>query len=133
MMLCQQHGHEVVALANLLPAEAGVDELDSHMFQTVGHQVIDLYAACMGVPLLRRRIQGASVQQVTGQGPAQCLVACLEHITTRSSSHVLPDQLARLAVQSSVGMRQRTFAIGFACWSAFCDAPTPAAVSKEQT
>ena len=78
MLLCQQHGHEIVALANLLPAEAGVDELDSYMYQTVGHQVIQLYAACMGVPLLRRRIQGASVQQVTGQSVTVChhAVAC---------------------------------------------------------
>jgi diphthine-ammonia ligase len=64
MLLCQQHGHEIVALANLLPAETGVDELDSYMFQTAGHQVIELYAACMGLPLLRRRIRGTSVQQV---------------------------------------------------------------------
>ncbi|RMZ54961.1 hypothetical protein APUTEX25_000478 [Auxenochlorella protothecoides] len=31
-------GHEVVALANLLPMEEGVDDLDSWMYQTVGHQ-----------------------------------------------------------------------------------------------
>ena len=63
MMLCQQHGHEIVALANLLPAQPGVDELDSYMFQTVGHQVVELYAECMGLPLLRRRTRGAALQQ----------------------------------------------------------------------
>lgn len=35
MYLCQQHSHEVVALANLLPEAAAPDELDSYMYQTV--------------------------------------------------------------------------------------------------
>ncbi len=64
MLLCKQYGHEIVALANLLPMAPDVDELDSYMFQTVGHQIISMYAACMGIPLFRRRIQGTSVQQV---------------------------------------------------------------------
>ena len=70
MLLCQQHGHEIVALANLLPAQPGVDELDSYMFQTVGHQLVQLYAECMGLPLLRRRIRGAALQQVRQGLPA---------------------------------------------------------------
>ncbi len=64
MLLCQKHGHEIIALGNLLPAAAGVDELDSYMFQTVGHNVIPMYAECMGVPLYRRHISGSSVHQV---------------------------------------------------------------------
>ena len=63
MLLCQQHGHEIIALANLLPAAPGVDELDSYMFQTVGHNVIPHYAECMGLPLYRRHISGSSVHQ----------------------------------------------------------------------
>ena len=63
MLLCQQHGHEIIALANLLPAAPGVDELDSYMFQTVGHNVIPLYTECMGLPLYRRHISGSSVHQ----------------------------------------------------------------------
>ncbi|XP_013627835.1 PREDICTED: diphthine--ammonia ligase-like [Brassica oleracea var. oleracea] len=59
MMKCIQHGHEIVALANLLP----VDELDSYMYQTVGHQIIVTYAECMNVPLFRRRIIGSSRHQ----------------------------------------------------------------------
>ncbi|KVI09566.1 hypothetical protein Ccrd_012047 [Cynara cardunculus var. scolymus] len=62
MMKCVQYGHEVrllhvymdevvVALANLLPADDAVDELDSYMYQTVGHQIVVSYAKCMGVPL----------------------------------------------------------------------------------
>ncbi len=31
----QQGGHEVVALANLLPEEGAPDEMDSYMYQTV--------------------------------------------------------------------------------------------------
>lgn len=61
MMLCQQHGHEVVALANLCPAAGAPDELDSFMFQTVGHQLVAAFAACAGLPLFRRRIGGASI------------------------------------------------------------------------
>ncbi|CAI7846130.1 unnamed protein product [Closterium sp. NIES-54] len=60
MMECTRYGHEVVALANLLPSDDETDELDSFMFQTVGHQVIAAYATCMGLPLFRRRIKGSS-------------------------------------------------------------------------
>lgn len=35
MYLATREGHEVVALANLLPQELQPDELDSYMFQTV--------------------------------------------------------------------------------------------------
>ncbi|CAH8361559.1 unnamed protein product [Eruca vesicaria subsp. sativa] len=51
MMKCIQYGHEIVALANLLPVDDSVDELDSYMYQTVGHQIIVSYAECMNVPL----------------------------------------------------------------------------------
>ncbi|PRW59519.1 diphthine--ammonia ligase isoform X1 [Chlorella sorokiniana] len=63
MVLCQQYGHEVVALANLLPEAQETDDLDSYMYQTVGHQVIAAYAECMGLPLYRRRITGRSADQ----------------------------------------------------------------------
>ncbi|XWS64763.1 hypothetical protein CRYUN_Cryun05aG0031400 [Craigia yunnanensis] len=63
MMKCIQYGHQIVALANLLPADDSVDELDSYMYQTVGHQIIVNYAECMGVPLFRRRIQGSTRHQ----------------------------------------------------------------------
>lgn len=63
MVLCQHYGHEIVALANLLPTQAEVDDLDSYMYQTVGHQVVAAYASCMGLPLYRRNIIGASRDQ----------------------------------------------------------------------
>ena len=37
------------------------DELDSYMYQSVGHHAIELYAEAMGLPLYRRTIEGASV------------------------------------------------------------------------
>lgn len=37
------------------------DELDSYMYQTVGHQAIDLYSEAMDLPLYRRTIQGSSL------------------------------------------------------------------------
>ena len=39
------------------------DELDSYMYQTVGHNAIDLYAQAIGLPLYRGIIQGSSVDQ----------------------------------------------------------------------
>ncbi|KAG0586955.1 hypothetical protein KC19_2G130800 [Ceratodon purpureus] len=60
MQRCIDYGHQIVALANLLPADDDVDELDSFMFQTVGHQMICAIAQCMGLPLFRKRIEGTS-------------------------------------------------------------------------
>lgn len=60
MMQCIHYGYEIVALANLMPVDDSVDELDSYMYQTVGHQIVVSYAKCMGVPLFRRRIQGST-------------------------------------------------------------------------
>ncbi|GLC43297.1 hypothetical protein PLESTF_000414800 [Pleodorina starrii] len=71
MQLCKEHGHDVVALANLLPEESAPDELDSFCFQTVGHQLIGAYAACMGIPLFRKRISGTSSVQDLGYSPTE--------------------------------------------------------------
>ncbi|KAL9225516.1 hypothetical protein vseg_001430 [Gypsophila vaccaria] len=60
MMQCIHYGHEIVALANLLPVDDSVDELDSYMYQTVGHQIVVSYAKCMGIPLFRRRLRGST-------------------------------------------------------------------------
>ncbi|KAI9083202.1 hypothetical protein K1719_034734 [Acacia pycnantha] len=69
MMECIKYGHEIVALANLMPEDGSVDELDSYMYQTVGHQIIISYAECMGLPLFRRRIKGSSRHQELGYRP----------------------------------------------------------------
>ncbi|XP_061600249.1 diphthine--ammonia ligase isoform X2 [Cololabis saira] len=59
MMQCVSAGQQIVALANLRPAHT--DELDSYMYQTVGHQAIELFAEAMDLPLYRRTIEGSSL------------------------------------------------------------------------
>eukprot|EP00050_Salpingoeca_kvevrii_P011784 m.17914 g.17914 ORF g.17914 m.17914 type:complete len:705 (+) comp3626_c0_seq1:59-2173(+) len=58
LMECRRAGHELVAIANLRPV--GCDEMDSFMYQTVGHEAIDLIAEALGVPLFRRDIRGTA-------------------------------------------------------------------------
>lgn len=58
---CINNGHHLVALANLYPANKDVSEIDSFMFQTVGHDVIDSYQKCMpSTNLYRKAISGKS-------------------------------------------------------------------------
>ncbi|UJR26709.1 hypothetical protein I4U23_008025 [Adineta vaga] len=57
MIQCVQHGHEIIALANLHPKK-DIDELDSYMYQSVGHEIIDLLAKAMELPLYRAEIKG---------------------------------------------------------------------------
>ena len=67
---CIHNGHRVVALANLHPTtatEAGdnhdeVGDINSYMYQTVGHSVIPLYASALNLPLYRRAISGTAAQ-----------------------------------------------------------------------
>ena len=61
--ICEKYGHEIVALGNLLPLEDDREELDSYMYQTVGHGLIEAYSKCTGLPLFRRKIRGSSVNQ----------------------------------------------------------------------
>ncbi|NXN07027.1 DPH6 ligase, partial [Indicator maculatus] len=72
MMQCVAAGHQIVALANLRPAESTgqTDELDSYMYQTVGHHAIDLYAEALDLPLYRGFIKGRSVN--TGRVYTPC-------------------------------------------------------------
>lgn len=66
MCKCVDDGHEIVGLANLFPPTTGsadVDEMDSFMFQTVGHQAITSIAEAMKIPLFRRAITGRPISQ----------------------------------------------------------------------
>ncbi|KAI8365387.1 uncharacterized protein BYT42DRAFT_589729 [Radiomyces spectabilis] len=73
MMQCVANGHEIVALANLKPpAQSGKDELDSFMYQTVGHDAIHFYSDCMDVPLYRREILGESLLQGSDYVETEC-------------------------------------------------------------
>jgi len=83
MMHCVYQGHEIVALANLQPEEK--DEMDSYMYQTVGHDVIDAYSEALGLPLYRRVIRGRSVNvqedyQVVAEDEVEDLFQLLKKI-----------------------------------------------------
>ncbi|XP_068627850.1 uncharacterized protein [Battus philenor] len=69
MLQCVGAGHTIVALANLQPQHK--DELDSYMYQTVGHQGIDLYAEAMELPLYRETISGVAVDQGRNYNPTE--------------------------------------------------------------
>lgn len=56
MYLCVKSGHQLIGLANLRPQSA--KEEDSYMYQTVGHEFIEVYAEAMDLPLFRRNIAG---------------------------------------------------------------------------
>ncbi|CAH1106414.1 unnamed protein product [Psylliodes chrysocephalus] len=58
MMQCIAADHEIVALANLVPHSK--TEIDSFMYQSVGHEAIDLIAAAMDLPLYKRETMGIS-------------------------------------------------------------------------
>jgi diphthine-ammonia ligase len=75
MMECVRQGHEIVGLINLRPPNSQsvqnellqtnqsqkgdlVQELDSYMYQSVGNELIELYAECMELPLYRANITG---------------------------------------------------------------------------
>jgi diphthine-ammonia ligase len=79
---CIQNGHNVAALANLYPSTAnGIhegnsegDDINSFMYQTVGHSIIPLYASALKLPLYRRGISGTATQtgryyRYTSAGP----------------------------------------------------------------
>ncbi|AGO13708.1 AaceriAGL164Wp [[Ashbya] aceris (nom. inval.)] len=53
---CMKNGHELVAFGNLHPREEKVQELDSFMFQTVGHEIVSYYGKCTGLPVFRQEI-----------------------------------------------------------------------------
>lgn len=59
---CLTQGHELVAIGNLYPKKLE-DEIDSFMFQTVGHDIISYYSLCLDVPLYRQAIEGGSKNQ----------------------------------------------------------------------
>ncbi|RAO71381.1 uncharacterized protein BHQ10_007393 [Talaromyces amestolkiae] len=65
---CIRNGHRVVALANLRPpsndegsSAQDEEDMDSFMYQTIGHNVIPLYESALGIPLYRGDITGAAV------------------------------------------------------------------------
>lgn len=91
LLHCLENGHRVVALANLFPPRSESEsyetevinprteftgkndvgksqvqrdehDLNSFMYQTVGHEIIPLYAQATGLPLYRQCIRGGAAQ-----------------------------------------------------------------------
>ncbi|KAI0732994.1 hypothetical protein C8Q72DRAFT_958352 [Fomitopsis betulina] len=62
LLHCAANGHELIAAASLCP-EQGKEELDSYMYQTVGQDAIQFVADALEVPLCRKVITGAAVEQ----------------------------------------------------------------------
>eukprot|EP00967_Tisochrysis_lutea_P143435 scaffold266423_cov33-Tisochrysis_lutea.AAC.1 len=60
MMKCVEHGHELVALANLHPADGTLREIDSFMYQSVGSDLVPLLALALGLPLFTAPITGSA-------------------------------------------------------------------------
>ena len=66
LLHCQANNHRVIALANLFPPpdsspEKPQEDLNSYMYQTVGHGLMRLYSDALGLPLFRQEISGSAV------------------------------------------------------------------------
>ena len=62
LLHCVKAGHEIVAVAHLTPPPQ-TEELDSYMYQSVGHNTVPLIARALGVPLYQAPIIGTPVAQ----------------------------------------------------------------------
>ncbi|KAI4191495.1 MAG: hypothetical protein L6R41_000029 [Letrouitia leprolyta] len=67
LLHCIANGHKIIALANLYPPTVGeqseYSDLNSHMYQTVGHSLVPLYADILHLPLYRQEIRGKAINQ----------------------------------------------------------------------
>ena len=71
MLHCLYNDHHVVALANLYPSQPSeTSDLNSYMYQTVGHAIIPLYEHALGLPLYRRQISGSAINTERDYEPA---------------------------------------------------------------
>lgn len=66
LLHCLANNHRVVALANLYPPGASsmgkpLEDLNSYMYQTVGHGLAPLYSGVLGLPVFRQEISGSPV------------------------------------------------------------------------
>ncbi|SCV72945.1 BQ2448_6870 [Microbotryum intermedium] len=84
LLHCILNGHEPIAVASLGPGQ-GKDELDSYMYQTVGHSGLSLIAESLSLPLYARTITGTAVNQGNSYGSRSG-----EALTTKfSGEHVV--------------------------------------------
>ena len=47
------------------------DEIDSYMYQTVGHDGIHMYSDALDLPLFRRKIEGNAIAQQKDYSPTE--------------------------------------------------------------
>lgn len=53
LIQCVKNGHEIICLGHLArPLNTG--EMDSYMYQTVGSEMADAVAECLGLPLIKQ-------------------------------------------------------------------------------
>ncbi|EGR29231.1 mj0570-related domain protein [Ichthyophthirius multifiliis] len=57
-----QQGHELVAVANLYPAQIAMEQ-DSYMYQSVGTNMAEAIAECLQIPLIKRQLKGKPIVQ----------------------------------------------------------------------
>ncbi|KAF7892774.1 uncharacterized protein EAF02_000312 [Botrytis sinoallii] len=93
---CIQNGHKIVALGNLHPplTEPQTEEsdgihkdendLNSFMYQTVGHTIIPLYEEALGIPLYRQAIVGSAVQTGTSYDHADLTSSGAEELVEKT-------------------------------------------------
>ncbi|EON66782.1 hypothetical protein W97_06030 [Coniosporium apollinis CBS 100218] len=79
LLHCLANGHEIVALANLYPApspsattsdDGEGPDIDSYMYQTVGHSLIPLYEEALNLPLYRQPILGSALCTARDYAPS---------------------------------------------------------------
>ncbi|KAF2644397.1 adenine nucleotide alpha hydrolases-like protein [Massarina eburnea CBS 473.64] len=105
---CLANGHTVVALANLYPPTFPSDntddeDLNSFMYQTVGHTIIPFYEEALGIPLYRQEIRGSAVNAAReyaeqDEDETESLVPLLEKVMQR---HPLANAVSTGAIFST--------------------------------
>lgn len=116
LLHCVQNGHKVVALGNLYPAptsskteladapnpeQEDEHDLNSFMYQTVGHTAIPLYERALNIPLYRQPIIGTAVQTGISYG----------HVSKGSGAEVpLPSDIDEDETESLVPLLKRIMA-----------------------
>ncbi|KAB8199661.1 hypothetical protein BDV34DRAFT_231021 [Aspergillus parasiticus] len=116
LLHCIRNGHKVIALANLHPpVQDAQEDIDSFMYQTIGHAVIPLYEQALGIPLYRAPISGGAVdtariyrndaadqmaesRQEDGQDETESLVPLLKRVM---ESHPEADAVCAGAILST--------------------------------
>ncbi|KAM0750899.1 hypothetical protein T439DRAFT_325947 [Meredithblackwellia eburnea MCA 4105] len=73
LLHCIANDHEPIALASLGPP-LGQDEMDSYMYQTVGHSGLSCIAEALGLPLLTETIRGKAINVGGEYGSREALV-----------------------------------------------------------